>query len=270
MMLCDKIEKSGLPFFIAVAGDEWVAEEKMDGDRIRLEYKDRKVKLVSRGKSGDVTMRYPELEGFNHESNLVLDGEMCVIDDNGVSQFNEGISFRTHCTTLSSVQLAARNYPVTYVVFDVLEKDGQDLRELDWDDRREILESLNLDHNRNVKVIGYSRDILAKWDEVEKKGGEGIILKKRTAPYLEGRRSSAWKKVKNIKEEDLVFVKYSVNNAGIRIETEDEIAIQVSGRNAPPVQRLLDDFGKATITIRHLGWTGKKFRQPTYCKIVEN
>ena len=79
-----------------------------------------------------------------------------------------------------------------------------------------------------------------------------------------------WKKVKDIKEVDLVFTKYSVNPAGIRIETDEGIACQVSGFRAPPVRAKLDSDGRAEVTIRHLGQTkAGMFRQPVFAKLVE-
>jgi len=202
------------------------------------------------------------------DHDVILDGEMCVLDVNGVSQFNEGIAFRTHCTTDMAILNASLKYPITYVVFDILELDGKDLRSMPWHERRKLLDSLNIKY-KNMQVIPYSDDIIAKWKEVEDKGGEGIILKKKDAVYMENYRSSSWRKVKNIKEVDLTFIKYTVNPKGIRVETEDGHACQVSGFHAPPVKTAIDLTGKCLATIRHLGWTGRRYRQPVFAKIVE-
>jgi len=267
MMLCNKIDKVELPLFIAaIKKGDWVAEEKYDGDRMTLGNKE-KIVLTTRGKSGDVTYRYPEVHNFACEHEVLLDGEMCVLDENGLSQFNEGIAFRTHCQNPEKIEAGVKNYPVTYVVFDILECDGEDLRNKPWNERRLILESLKLDQD-HLTVTDYSIDIMDLWQEVTARGGEGIILKKLDAPYLANKRSSLWKKVKDIKEADIRVIAYQPNPKGIRVETEEGIACQISGYHAPPVQKKLDANGECMITIRHLGWTGKKFRQPTFAKVV--
>lgn len=272
MMLADRLEAEQLPFFLRFA-DDWIAEEKLDGDRIRLELKDGQVKLWSRGKSGNVIERYPELHDFNGQftdgQDVLLDGEMCVLDENGLSQFNEGISFRTHLKDPEKIDQAMIDHPVTYMVFDIVEIEGENLRDLPWYERRKILEGLFIDKHPHIQVVDYSDDILHLWETICKKGGEGIMLKKFDGIYLEGKRSSNWKKVKNIKETDLVFTKYTVNPKGIRIETEEGIACQCSGYHAPEVKRVIDEEGKATVTIRHLGETKRgKFRQPTFMKLT--
>jgi len=267
MMLCDKIEKADLPFFISSMQGAWFAEEKFDGDRIRMQIKDGNIKLFNR-RGAEVTDRYPEFYPIHNDRDMLLDGEMCVLDANGLSQFNEGIAFRTHCQNPDAILEAAEAYPVTYVIFDVLEIDGNDIRDRKLIERRVWLESL--DFKGPFKVSEATDDIAGMWKKVTSLGGEGIIIKKKDSPYLEGKRSSMWRKVKDIKESDIFVTSYKTNPKGIRVETNEGIACQVAGYNAPPVKEMIDTNGKAQITIRHLGCTQNgKFRQPVFCKIVE-
>jgi len=204
---------------------------------------------------------------FAHSQQVFLDGEMCVFRD-GISQFNEGIAFRSHCKSESTVNAAMAKYPVTYVVFDVLELDGKDLRSLPYSERREILLSLNLTHP-NIKVADQFTDIKAAWNEVERTGAEGLILKQLSSLYREGYRTSNWRKVKNVKETDLVFTKYEQNPQGITVENDDGIRCLVGGKHQHEVKKLIDLGGEANITIRHLGKTkAGKYRQPVYMKVV--
>lgn len=268
-MLCDKLDKADLPTFASLAGKNWVAETKYDGDRIRLVFKGGNLSLITRGKSGDVVTRYPELKDFSFDQDVVLDGEMCVLDSDGVSQFNEGIAFRTHCQTPDAIQRGVDLYPVTYVVFDILELGSEDLRSKPWVERRKILDSLKISHPHIIKSE-YSYDILGLWQKMTARKEEGIILKMINAPYLENKRSSVWKKVKDIKEVDIVVSKYSVNPKGLRLETEDGIACQCAGFQSEPVRRQMDSTGQAVITINYLGVTKEgKYRQPTFKKLVE-
>lgn len=269
VMLCDKTDKSDLPMFLNVINmDNWVAEEKFDGDRIRLLFKDDKVSLHNR-RYKDHTSTFPEMHNFKPEGHyqVLLDGEMCVEID-GISAFNEGIAFRTHCKNPSVIASAMKSHPVTFVVFDILELDGQDVRSFPLRERRKMLEALNIQHS-NIKVCEQFKDIMAQWNRMQKEGREGLILKDVNSLYKEGYRSSSWRKVKNIQEADLKFTKYEVNNAGITVENNAGIRCLVSGRHAPPVRSILDKVGTVTLTINHLGETkAGKFRQPTYNKVV--
>jgi len=266
VMLCDKTDKADLPKFLAVVGNNWVCEEKFDGDRIRLHLKDGKVSLHNR-RYRDHTATFPEMHSFTHDKELLLDGEMCVIID-GVSEFNEGIAFRTHCKNPNVIASAMKSHPVTFVVFDILEYDGRDIRDKPLRERRAILDSLNLSHP-NIKVCNQFTDIINQWTRMAAEGREGLILKDLNSKYKEGYRSASWRKVKNILEVDLKFTKYDVNNAGITVENNDGIRCLVAGRNAPEVKAMIDKVGTATLTINHLGQTKTgKFRQPTYNKIV--
>jgi len=268
VMLCDKIDKGQLPHFLnLVDKDKWIAETKEDGDRVRLMFKDGKVRLSNR-RYRDVTATYPELHDFHTDhSQVFLDGEVCVFRD-GISQFNEGITFRSHCKSPDSVRSAMAKYPVTFVIFDILELDGVDLRGKPLSERRKYLEALNLSHP-NIEVSEQFTDIKDAWDKVVKSGAEGLILKHVNSLYKEGFRNSNWKKVKNIKEIDLRFTKYEVNPRGITVENSDGHRCLVGGRHQHEVRTMIDKIGEATLTIRHLGKTkAGKYRQPVYMKVV--
>jgi len=150
-MLCDKLDKSDLPFFLSAVGDKWIAEIKEDGDRIRLRIKDGVLTLFNRA-GKDVTFKYPELHNLyiptthNDEQsvNVFLDGEMCVMDKDGVSEFNDGITHRSHLHSVSQEDID--NYPITFIIFDLLEIDNQDIRDKPWEYRRGLLEDLQLEH----------------------------------------------------------------------------------------------------------------------------
>jgi len=269
-MLCKKLDKNDLQLFLKVAPDKWIANEKYDGDRCRLRIKDGKLTLYNR-RGVEITRSYPEFSDFTYEQDIFIDGEMCVIDDNNVSQFNEGIAFRSHCKSEESIQQAMKNYPVTFMAFDLLEYAGEDIRTKPLMLRVEVLQDvLNKATHKNIEIVEFTSEILPLWNEVVCKGGEGIILKDKDSMYFEGKRRACWLKVKDIKEHDLTFVKYETHKMGITIETSDNVRITVNGYQSQEVKRLLDAKKEIRITIRHLGQTkAGKFRQPVFMKVVE-
>ena len=273
VQLCKKLDKSELPIFLSVNKDRFIGEVKEDGDRCRMRIKDKQITLSNR-RGNDVTSKYPE---FNVEANLpdmFIDGEMCVLDKNEISQFNAGISFRSHCKNQDTIRSKMGEYPVTFVMFDILECDGEDLREKTTTERREILEVTDIPyHVNNTKIVEQAttpEEIIGLWDHVTSLGGEGLILKDKSAPYKEGKRVASWLKVKDVHEQVLTFRTYTRHNAGIRVETKDGIAITVNGTQAEPIAEELNVKGETKIEIRHLGYSeeSNRFRQPVFFRRV--
>jgi ATP-dependent DNA ligase len=268
VMLCHDLNKAELPIFAADANSEWIAEIKFDGDRIVM--KATKDSIVLKNRRGDlVTDIYPEF--WDIKGDWVLDGEMCVMNSNGVSEFNEGITHRSHCKDMVKIREAMKGYPVTFVVFDILEYAGEDMKDKSWVERRSLLEQIwndKLKHN-NMVLSEYNTNIIEMWQKAVDRKEEGIILKRRDSVYTDS-RSRTWLKVKDVKEIDLKFTKLEQHNKGITIETDYGIRVTVNGERSKQVQRLINENGSANVTIRHLGETkAHRFRQPTYLKIVD-
>ena len=206
---------------------------------------------------------------------MILDGEMCVLNDKGVSIFNEGISFRTHCKDVNTIREASDKYPVTFVVFDMLEVEDLDLAEKPYNRnirvepytfRREILEQANIESSHaNIKLVEQSTEIIELWEETVNNKGEGIILKHKSSTYDEGKRSPNWLKVKDVRETDVRFTKFTEHPKGIRCQTDDEnITITVNGYQSQEVKHRITNTGSCTIGVRHLGdvTANGKLRQP--------
>ena len=124
-------------------GDDWLFEVKWDGVRAIAFVEHEDVRLQSR--SGHRCERqYPELAVIHHHiaaESAILDGEIAVLDEKGVSQFHL-IQPRIANTDPNSVAHLVRSTPVVYFVFDLLYLDGYDLRQVDLGKRRELLEAL--------------------------------------------------------------------------------------------------------------------------------
>jgi bifunctional non-homologous end joining protein LigD len=94
------------------------------------------------------------------------------------------------------------------VLFDLLYLDGESLLVLSYDERRRHLESLGLEKGKggswtvSPRFDGPGSDILGASRE---QGLEGVVAKKRDSPYLPGKRSPAWIKVKNVLMQEVVI-----------------------------------------------------------------
>ena len=165
----------------------WVYEEKVDGWRMVAVKAEGAVRLVSRN-GLDHTKRFPELVkvlAALKPSTFTLDGEVAVYDRAFISRFE---------------WLRARptDEPATlpvYMVFDVLELGGRDLRGESLKERRRVLERLVGGHGMIFAARRLARNGLKAWEEALARGYEGIVAKDPESRYVPG-RTLKWLKVK--------------------------------------------------------------------------
>jgi bifunctional non-homologous end joining protein LigD len=183
-----------------VSGPEWVYEEKYDGIRA-VGYRDgERVRLLSRS-GQDLTTGFPAIVAALRalsDDDFVLDGELVVFDEDGVSRF----------------QLLQRRadprLPVVYVVFDCLRSRGRDLLPRPLEERRKRV--LELIPRRSGPLMPSRRlphDGEKALATARAKSWEGIIAKPATSPYEPGVRSRAWLKIKVRGESEFVIGGYT-------------------------------------------------------------
>jgi bifunctional non-homologous end joining protein LigD len=173
-----------------------VFEIKWDGTRTILFLNGRNIRLQNR-RFVDMTNRYPELYDLHRDiraREAVLDGELVVLSgdkpDFGKLQQREQIS------DPMKIRLLSGRMPATYIVFDILFLDGRECIGLPLLERKSILdrivrESGSLVISRHIPETGKSffREVVAK-------GFEGVMAKSDASPYLIGKRSRYWLKIK--------------------------------------------------------------------------
>lgn len=182
-------------------------EPKWDGVRVIVTVAGGTVRLTSRN-ARDVTSHYPELAGLPGlaaalgDRPAVLDGEVVTFDDRGRPSFQR-LQRRMHVRAPAADLV--REVPVEGIVFDVLWLDGELLTALPTRERRRILEELGIDTPpwRITPLLppAPTDELLRACREV---GMEGYMIKRADAPYLPGRRSPAWVKLKCVERRELV------------------------------------------------------------------
>jgi len=164
----------------------WVYEEKYDGWRMVAEKVDSQVSFT--GRNGlDHTRRFPELAKAVADldaPSIVLDGEVAIFDRQLISRF-EWVRTRPKHEVMT---------PPMYMVFDLLELDGEDLRVRPLRERREALEKLVAESQLIIPARRLPADGLAAWDEVRRRNYEGMVAKDPAATYTG--RTLSWLKVK--------------------------------------------------------------------------
>ena len=175
--------------------DGWAYEPKYDGFRALAFVDGDDVYLQSRGKK-PLRRYFPEL-AFP-PGRYVLDGEIIIGDPDGQQDFN-ALQGRLHPAE-SRVQMLAESTPATYVAFDLLARDDENLLEKPLTDRRAALEALVGDPVRLAPAT-HSRDEAEPWLH----SAEGVIAKRLDAPYRPGKRDGMVK-VKRVRTMDCVVV----------------------------------------------------------------
>jgi bifunctional non-homologous end joining protein LigD len=175
----------------------WAFEIKWDGVRVLSLIEDGRVRLRS-SNGNDVTARYPELDALREAlgaHTVVLDGEVVAMDDNGRPSFGR-LQHRMHLANAAEVRRRAEAAPVTYVVFDLLHLDGNDVMPLPYLERRRLLTELLPNDGCWTVPAHREGDGTALLAAVSEQGLEGIMAKRVDSVYVPGKRSSAWVKIK--------------------------------------------------------------------------
>jgi bifunctional non-homologous end joining protein LigD len=177
-------------------GSGWAFEFKWDGVRAVTAVGAGRVHVISRN-NNDVTRTYPELAALAPmvgEHAAVLDGEIVALDETGRARFDL-LQLRMHVQHPTATLL--EQVPVTYVLFDLLHLDGQDLVDRPYQQRRELLEELELDGREpGVRVPAYVVDVDGQQllEVARAHHLEGIVAKRLASRYEPGRRSRSWTK----------------------------------------------------------------------------
>lgn len=193
----------------------WAYEPKWDGFRM-LAWSGDPPRLDSR--NGKTLLRYfPELVPALAAlpAGTVVDGEV-VVSWQGVLNFDL-LQNRVHPAE-SRVRRLAEETPAELVVFDLLAVRGDDLRGLPFSERRRRLVSLadGLSAPWHLTPSTEDRDTGARWfHEFEAAGCDGIVAKRLSKPYVEGKREMV--KVKHRRTVDAVIAGYRVHKEGDRV-----------------------------------------------------
>ena len=195
--------------------DGWLIEPKWDGVRALVTVHEGRLGIASR-LGNDVTGAYPELgalAGALKGRSAVLDGEIVAFDERTGRPSFQRLQRRMHVRA-PSAQLR-REVPVQLLLFDVLWLDGELVAGRPQAERRRLLESLRLDgpcwHTSPLVPPASPEDLLAACRD---SGMEGYVAKRADAPYLPGRRSTAWVKVKCVTRREFVVGGWSPGRGG--------------------------------------------------------
>jgi ATP-dependent DNA ligase len=207
--------------------DAHIFEIKWDGIRCLAFIEAARIQLQSRQLT-DLTVQFPELACLKElPGGTVLDGELVALEHGKPSL--RAAQQRVFLQNRHRIGWLSRTKPVTYMVFDLPYLNGKSLMASPFCFRREALQQL-IERIRRPGVLvpegvrGHGRQL---FEQVVHLGLEGIMAKRLDGPYLPGRRSPYWLKIKP------TIARRLESSQGIRtgIAASYEIALRRNGTN---------------------------------------
>ena len=209
----------------------WIFEIKWDGFRA-ISYIDETLSIKSRN-DNDLKHNFPELEELKIlAKNLVVDGEIVIMKE-GKPDF-QTLQERGQVVSAAEIQRQVERAQATYIVFDILEKDGKALTALPLMERKKILKS-SLVEGKNVLVSDFIEEKGEAYFKLAiGKGLEGVVAKQKDSRYEEGLRTGSWLKIKHVKTCDCVIFGYR-RGENAREKTFGSLVLGLYDENAKPV-----------------------------------
>ncbi len=168
------------------AGPEWLHEPKLDGWRVELAKAGVQVALYTR-QGHDLSgraMRLVVLAASLPVRRVLLDGELVAVGADGRPDF------------LALPTALSRVGELRFYAFDILHLEGKDLRALPLEERRRHLAEVIAGAGQPwLTPVGTFPDGARLLSSCEQMGFEGVVSKRRAAPYRSGLRSG-WLKTK--------------------------------------------------------------------------
>ena len=195
-------------------GPGWQFEPKWDGFRT-LVFRDGDEILLQSRDEKPMNRYFPELLAPLARTlppRCVLDGEVVIVGAAGLDF--EALLLRIH-PAASRVKLLAAQSPASYVAWDVLALEDDDLREVPLAARRERLEQALTRATPPVHLSPATRDRALAEDwfrRFEGAGLDGVMAKRLDAPYRPGERTMI--KVKHARTADCVVAGYRWHKKG--------------------------------------------------------
>ena len=240
---------------------DWSVEHKWDGIRSQTIIRENEIFVWSRGEEL-VTDKYPEFQSFVGiiPNGTVIDAEILAFPNDEIGTFND-LQTRIGRKTTSAALL--KSNPVILKAYDLLEWEGIDIRNLPFEERRNLLENLfEKIKDKNLPFYLSDRKILTCWEDVatermraREMKSEGLMIKHKNSTYQVGRKKGDWWKWKL---EPLVIdavLTYAMRGSGRRSNLFTDYTFAL-WQNNEKGERGLVTFAKA-----YSGLTDAEFRK---------
>jgi DNA ligase-1 len=205
-MLADRI-KSGEDTVKKFQND-FAAEYKLDGERAQIHKQKDTIMIFSRSLE-NITSYYPDI--VEKISKLIISDDVILEAEVVAMNTNSGdfLPFQElmHRRRKYEIDEAVTKYPITVNFFDVLFSNGKNCMEMEYIERRKLLEKIikEDDFARLIpmSIINNEEQILEVLENSINSGCEGLMIKHLNSTYRAGIRGSNWLKLKREYQNDL-------------------------------------------------------------------
>jgi DNA ligase 1 len=253
LMLSHQIEDRELAL---IEPKDFVAEWKWDGIRVQAVNRGGERRLFSRT-GDDISGSFPDVV-VGLPPGVVLDGELLVMRGGEVAPFND-LQQRLNRKTVTPAML--KSHPAHIRLYDMLFHGEEDLRPLPFVERRARLEAWHArakPPRTDVSAMldfGSIEELEKLWAGARGTGIEGLMLKRRTSPYLAGRPKGHWYKWKRAPLTLDAVLMYAQRGSGKRSSYYSDYTFG-AWRNGEGGERELVPVGKS-----YFGFTDEELRQ---------
>jgi ATP-dependent DNA ligase len=195
-------------------GPGWQYEPKWDGFRA-IVFRDRAEIYIQSRDLKPLDRYFPELPPALLAAlpqRCVLDGEVVIAGAHGLDF--DSLLLRIH-PAASRVKLLAAQTPASFVAWDLLALDDQDLRAVPQGERRALLERLLADVQPPIHLTPSTADpsVARDWfNRFEGAGLDGVVAKRTADPYMPAKRG--WAKIKHARTADCVVAGFRWHKNG--------------------------------------------------------
>lgn len=187
---------------------DYIYELKLDGERCVAYLDPKKGTELYNKRANKLISKVPELQNIHKQVRkpCILDGELIVAVD-GKPDFSK-IQRRSLMTNTLRIEMAAAQYPASFVAYDILYLDGKEVMGLPLLERKKLLQK-TVKETERISISRYIPEQgTALYKLTEEQGLEGIVAKPKGSKYFPGIRSKDWIKIKNLLDDDFVICGY--------------------------------------------------------------
>lgn len=264
---------------------DYIYEIKWDGFRCLAQKENEQVAMVSRNgrlMDGNFPEIVAALRKIPHD--FIFDGELVILQK-GVADFSL-LQRRNYLRKAEKIQDAARKFPATFVVFDILQLNGRDLTNEALMSRKAYLCAILTLDGPIVNNPWVEGDGKALYEAARVAGHEGVVAKRKNSFYYPGRRVDHWLKIKHWQEETVCIVGYKLQPAFGLLVTKQGKSISIVGQGISPEEQqafltVAKDLAIAKkegvveiqpflkCVVRFKEWTKDgRMRHPLFCRFV--
>ncbi|KNE21484.1 DNA ligase D [Virgibacillus pantothenticus] len=201
-------------------GKEWLYEVKYDGYRCTLQWTKELIQLRSKNNT-NLSKQFPEIiqaclqlqEQVESHLPLTMDGELVILNQLYQANF-EWVQKRARLQATSSIETASNQRSASFMVFDILQHQGESLLSIDLEKRKEYLQLLFTTYpfSQELIYVPSYKNPDQLWKEIFIHLGEGMIAKRKNSLYKQGNNHQDWYKIKNWRSLSGFLTALDINN----------------------------------------------------------